>query len=76
MPVKLCPQEVDLIRSYVSKIQDLEAELLRLQSFSRSGRGLMDALDADDDDLRSKDSIHDLSCASNDDLAVLSGEDA
>ncbi|XP_078441740.1 P-loop containing nucleoside triphosphate hydrolases superfamily protein isoform X2 [Wolffia australiana] len=54
-------QEVDTMRSYVSKIQDLETELLRLQSFSSSGRhGLVDILDVDDEDVCSKGPIRGL----------------
>lgn len=34
-------QEIDLIKGYASKIQELEAELIRVQSFSRPCRNLM-----------------------------------
>ncbi|CAA6667527.1 unnamed protein product [Spirodela intermedia] len=69
-------QEVDLVRNYVSKIQDLEAELLRLQNFSSSGRNdFIDVLDLDDDDdLSSKDAIRDLSCTSDGKSADLPGD--
>lgn len=68
-------QDVDLVRNYVSKIQDLEAELLRLQNFSSSGRNdFMDVLDLVDDDLSSKDAIRDFSCTADGKSADLPGE--
>ncbi|KAG1326988.1 kinesin-like protein KIN-4C [Cocos nucifera] len=42
-------QELDLVKGYVSKIQELEAELLRVQNFSSPcGNGFMDHLALDD----------------------------
>lgn len=44
-------QELDLVKGYISKIQELEAELLRVQSFSHPCRNL--TIDADIDDMAS-----------------------
>ncbi|XP_043711239.1 kinesin-like protein KIN-4C [Telopea speciosissima] len=48
-------QEFDLVKTYVSKIQELEGELMRLQSLNNSNRNrFIDSLDLEDDGLRSK----------------------
>ncbi|KAJ4962241.1 hypothetical protein NE237_022180 [Protea cynaroides] len=48
-------QEFDLVKTYVSRIQQLEGELTRLQSLSNSSRErFIDSLDLEDDSLRSK----------------------
>nr|XP_009401321.1 PREDICTED: kinesin-like protein KIN-4C isoform X1 [Musa acuminata subsp. malaccensis] len=44
-------KELDLVKGYISKIQELEAELLRVQSFSHPCRNL--TIDADIDDMAS-----------------------
>lgn len=42
-------QELDLVKGYVSKIQELEAEVLRVPNFSNPcGNGYMDRLALDD----------------------------
>ncbi|XP_010254537.1 PREDICTED: kinesin-like protein KIN-4C [Nelumbo nucifera] len=58
-------QECDLMKSYVSKIQELEGELLRLQNLNnRSSSRFIDCLDLEDDGMRSKNaylaSLHDI----------------
>ncbi|XP_010277504.1 PREDICTED: kinesin-like protein KIN-4C isoform X2 [Nelumbo nucifera] len=59
-------QEFDLMKAYVSKIQELEGELLRLQSLNNSSSTrFMDSLNLEDDGLRSKhaylaECLHDL----------------
>lgn len=54
------------MKSYVSKIQELEGELLRLQNLN--GSKVVDCLELDDDALHSRDSyfanLHDLSSGS------------
>ncbi|CAK9163619.1 unnamed protein product [Ilex paraguariensis] len=48
-------QDVDLVKKYVGKIQELEVELLRLQSSNSSRRSeFVDYLDLDNDGLHSK----------------------
>ncbi|XP_042507480.1 kinesin-like protein KIN-4C isoform X2 [Macadamia integrifolia] len=48
-------QEFDLVKTYVSKIQELEGELMRLQSLNNSSRNsFIDSLDLEDDGLHSK----------------------
>ncbi|KAF8377384.1 hypothetical protein HHK36_030761 [Tetracentron sinense] len=48
-------QEFDLVKTYISKIQELEGQLLQLQSLNRSNRsGLIDSLDLEDETLHSK----------------------
>ncbi|XP_057533119.1 kinesin-like protein KIN-4C [Amaranthus tricolor] len=47
-------QEIDLVKSYVSKIQELEQELVRLQHLSRMKRDGFHDFDSDDDALPSK----------------------
>lgn len=48
---------MDLIKSYVSKIQDLERELVRVQHLNSMKRdGFPDSFDSDDDILPSKTS--------------------
>ncbi|KAI6687884.1 hypothetical protein NL676_024712 [Syzygium grande] len=42
-------QDCDLVKSYVSKIQELEAELLRLQSSLHTKRYVLGSIDSDDD---------------------------
>ncbi|URE03705.1 CXC [Musa troglodytarum] len=44
-------KELDLVKGYISKVQELETELLRVQSFSRPCRNL--TIDADIDDMAS-----------------------
>ncbi|XP_043713863.1 kinesin-like protein KIN-4C isoform X2 [Telopea speciosissima] len=48
-------KEFGLVKTYVSRIQELEGELRRLQSLSNSNRdSFIDSLDLEDDGLRSK----------------------
>lgn len=51
-------QDFDLIKNYVTKIQDLEGELLRFKSSngSKSSR-FVDCIDSDDDNFCSKKSL-------------------
>ncbi|OVA10479.1 Kinesin [Macleaya cordata] len=63
---ELAFQDCDLMRTYVSKIQALEGELMRLQSFNDSTRGgFNDSLDLEDDALPSRNTylpkVHDFS---------------
>ncbi|KAI8550248.1 hypothetical protein RHMOL_Rhmol06G0089900 [Rhododendron molle] len=59
-------QDLDLVKSYVSKIQELEGELLRLQNLNSSK--VVDCLELDDDALHSRDTyftnLHELSSGS------------
>lgn len=51
-------QDTNLVKSYVSKIQELEGELLRLQKSNTSKRSeLADYLDIDMDGLQPKNSL-------------------
>ncbi|KAF4360112.1 hypothetical protein F8388_015981 [Cannabis sativa] len=47
-------QEHDLLKNYVSKIQELEGELLQLKNSNNRKHGLIDCADLDDDEFRSK----------------------
>ncbi|KAH7849370.1 hypothetical protein Vadar_016870 [Vaccinium darrowii] len=76
-------QDIDLLKSYVSKIQELEGELLRLQSLnglkeSKHGEFVVDCLELDDDALHSRDSystnIHELSSGSSTKDVEINGE--
>ena len=53
-------QDFDLVKTYVSKIQELEGELLRLQNLKSSNesrhREFADCLELDDDGIHSKNS--------------------
>lgn len=51
-------QDYDVVKSYVSKIQNLEGELLRLKtSNTMNSRQFVDYLDSDDDGYRSKNGL-------------------
>ncbi|KAH9690361.1 kinesin-like protein KIN-4C [Citrus sinensis] len=51
-------QDVDLLKNYVSKIQELEGELLRVKSTHNSKRSRnADSVDTDDDGFRSKNGL-------------------
>ncbi|XP_028802081.1 kinesin-like protein KIN-4C [Neltuma alba] len=51
-------QDYDLVKSYVSKIQELEGELLRLKSLNnKKSSRYVDWVDGDDDGFRSKNAI-------------------
>ncbi|KAF6143479.1 hypothetical protein GIB67_029648 [Kingdonia uniflora] len=56
-------QDYDLVKSYVSKIQGLEGELLRLQSLNNNTHhnDFLDCIDLEDDALRSRNAYHDFS---------------
>lgn len=62
-------QNFSLLKSYVSKIQELEGELLHLQSLNSSKHSdfVVDGTDLDDDSLRAKNayfrSLNELSSA-------------
>lgn len=50
-------QEIDLVKSYVSKIQELERELVRLQNVNGVKQdGFHESFDSDDEVLPSKSS--------------------
>ncbi|KAF7850661.1 hypothetical protein BT93_L5132 [Corymbia citriodora subsp. variegata] len=50
-------QDDGLVKSYVSKIQDLEAELLRLQNSLHTKRYVVDSIDSDDDGHHSNNTL-------------------
>lgn len=50
-------QDYGLVKSYVSKIQELEAELLRLQSSLHAKRYVLESIDSDDDGSRSNSTL-------------------
>ncbi|XP_030542638.1 kinesin-like protein KIN-4C [Rhodamnia argentea] len=50
-------QDYDLVKSYVSKIHELEAELLRLQSSLHAKRNVLDSIDSDDDGSRPNNTL-------------------
>ncbi|PON91611.1 Kinesin-like protein [Trema orientale] len=47
-------QDHDLLKNYVSKIHELEGELLQLKNLNNSKHRLVDCVDSDDDEIRSK----------------------
>ncbi|XP_062097683.1 kinesin-like protein KIN-4C isoform X2 [Humulus lupulus] len=47
-------QDHDLLKNYVSKIQELEGELLQLKNSNNRKHGFIDCADSDDDEFRSK----------------------
>ncbi|KAL5559975.1 hypothetical protein UlMin_036186 [Ulmus minor] len=47
-------KDCDLLKNYVSKIHELERELLRLKSFNSSKRQVLECFDLDDEEFRSK----------------------
>ncbi|XP_058221259.1 kinesin-like protein KIN-4C isoform X1 [Rhododendron vialii] len=69
-------QDFDLVKSYVSKIQELEGELLRLQNLN--GSKVVDCLELDDDALHSRDTyftnLHELSSGSGTKDVDINGE--
>lgn len=52
-----CFQDYDLLKTYLSKIQDLEGELFRLKNLSSKGSRLVDCIDSDDDNFRPKGAL-------------------
>lgn len=51
-------QDFDMVKSYVSKIQELEGKLLYLQSSNNCNRNsFVDCLDLEDDSVHSKDTF-------------------
>ncbi|KAK6940261.1 Kinesin motor domain [Dillenia turbinata] len=71
-------QDSNLVKSYVSKIQELEGELLRLQSVKGSKCSAFDCLDSEDSGLPTNDgyisSIHELSSFSDPKDIEITGE--
>ncbi|KAK7385390.1 hypothetical protein VNO78_31107 [Psophocarpus tetragonolobus] len=50
-------QDYDLVKSYVSKIQDLEGELQRLKNSNAKSRHFVDWVDSDDSEFQSKNAL-------------------
>ncbi|XP_042498048.1 kinesin-like protein KIN-4C isoform X2 [Macadamia integrifolia] len=69
-------KEFGLVKTYVSRMQELEGELMRLQSLSNSNRdNFIDSLDMEDDGLRLKSPYLDVLPSICDDKAIgMSGE--
>ncbi|KAF9608658.1 hypothetical protein IFM89_010442 [Coptis chinensis] len=68
-------QDCDLVKSYVSKIQELEGQLLRLQSLNDTRRNdFVDCLDLEDDGLHPGKLLHNFLSGCNDKDAEVPGE--
>jgi hypothetical protein len=51
-------QDFDLVKNYVSKIQELEGELLRMKNLNSSKRSqFVECVESDDDGFRSKNAL-------------------
>ncbi|XP_029126207.1 uncharacterized protein LOC109793549 isoform X2 [Cajanus cajan] len=52
-----CKEDYDLVKSYVSKIQEMEGELQRLENSNAKSRHFVDWVDSDDSGFQSKNAL-------------------